>query len=236
MCVHVCVCKCVCVCVCWGLLQTSGPRGTGTGTISLAHLQSLIESHASHPPPSWCPGSLVPCPPCVQSPQAGEVRARASMQGARQVKRAPWGSEAPGQVRAPVLGARQPPHRGLQLDQKPRLWFPSAVSTSGSAPLQCHLGWANPQPSDHGLTSTACMCPTLKPHTSCSGCCQRARPGRLPRWPCPPCPRVPGLAMEPLPGNVHPDVYTRCLHTRLRMLSQPRTEGKAAWLGSLCKC
>ena len=142
VCVYVCkhVCVCECVCVCWGLLQTSGPRGTGTGTISLAHLQSLIESHASHPPPSWCPGSLVPCPPCVQSPQAGEVRGRAGMQGARRVKRAPWGSEAPGQVRAPVLGARQPPRRGLQLDQKPRLWFPSAVTASGSAPLRCHLG------------------------------------------------------------------------------------------------
>lgn len=62
------------------------------------------------------------------------------MQGARRVKRAPWGSEAPGQVRAPVLGARQSPRRGLQLDRKPHLWFPSAASTSGSAPLQCHPG------------------------------------------------------------------------------------------------
>lgn len=135
-----------------------------------------------------------------------------------------------------MVGAMQPARRSLQGDREPhprvsfcsiREWLStSAVSHGGET-----------QPHDHGLTSTALrVLNTNTPTRPASGCCQRARPGRLPRWPCPPCLRVPGPAMEPLPGNVRPDVCTRCPHMHLRMLSQPWTEGKAAWLGSLCKC
>lgn len=41
-----------------------------------------------------------------------------------------------------------------------------------------------------------------------------------------------GLAMEPLPGDFHPDVCMCHPHMLLRVLPRPRTEGKSAWFGS----
>ena len=72
----------------------------------------------------------------------------------------------------------------------------------------------------------------MSPNIPASGRCHVSQMGRLSWQLCPPHLQVPGLAMEALPGNFHPDVCMHHPHMLLKMLSQPRTEGKSAWLGS----